>query len=227
MDEWSLDQRDAVTVKKERAVFKALRPSSSGVISLDLPSPQKRLRSSAVPNPDDLPGLPPAGEAPDEDVYENTGGTYYQDACLFVSLQNLGVPISCMSNGPFSVSFGNSLLKPLGVQLCHMKDLHCLPDGKYIVHDAQKQHFFALHACEGSFRQMDGSTHSWLSLQTVHTLLTDTNFTLYQFRPLSLRALTSFTFGDDVSQKDCVGGAGVLSKSFYATHLKACQCGHR
>ena len=28
-------------------------------------------------------------------------------------------------------------------------------------------------------------------------------------------------------QKDVLGGAGVLSKNVYSTHVKACHCGHR
>ena len=37
------------------------------------------------------------------------GGAAFKDACLITSLQNLGLPVSCSSDGPFPISCGNQL----------------------------------------------------------------------------------------------------------------------
>ena len=37
------------------------------------------------------------------------GGAAFKDACLITSLQNLGLPVSCSSDGPFPILFGNQL----------------------------------------------------------------------------------------------------------------------
>ena len=155
-------------VKQEKRVFTSLRPVHAGVIVLDSPSPVKRACIRAPPNPDSLPGLfqdageedgmPRVGDRPD-DALEVSGGAGFRDVCLLVSLQRLGLPVMCEADGPFSVSFGNMLLQPFGVQLCH-HTLPFLPDGKYIVHDAVNMHFFALQTREGFTVKKDGDFDS-------------------------------------------------------------------
>ena len=84
---------------------------------------------------------------------DNLGGTCgqngFQDVCLLTALQSLGLPASFDRNGPFPVSSGNTLLLPLGLQLCNLVQPKSLPDGKYIVHDAQKARFFEVQVLDG------------------------------------------------------------------------------
>lgn len=134
-----------------------------------------------------------------------------------VSLQNLGLPVVCEKDGPFSVSFGKSLLQPLGLQLC-LHSLSFVPDGKYIVHDENNMHFFALVVREGFVQTLDDAAVVQISLSTLTIMLSDTNFTFY-------KCCTPKPLPD--SQKNVFGGAGVLAKNVYKTHVQSCHCGHR
>ena len=93
--------------------FHQLRSSSTFIDFSDTPP----RASTAAASSQDAESLPPVGEAPDEGELDadNSGGASYMNTCLIASLQNLGLPISCPSHGPFSISFGNTLLLPLGV----------------------------------------------------------------------------------------------------------------
>jgi hypothetical protein len=90
--------------------------------------------------------LPPVGETPDEVELEadSSGGTSNNSTCLIVSLQNLGLPVSC--NFPWSIL---SLLWG-----------YSSPAFGDIVHDAKNAHFFALQAREGFFLKMDDDLRS-------------------------------------------------------------------
>lgn len=95
---WELAQQQTATIKIEPPVFQTLRPAPSGIINVDSPPPAKRARASLqMPNPDHLPGLEDCEE---DDGFprvgaprEPSGGAGYKDACLLVSLQNLGLPV--------------------------------------------------------------------------------------------------------------------------------------
>lgn len=136
---------------------------------------------------------------------------------MIVALQHLGMPVSCGVDGPFSVSFGNSLLKPFGVQLCQHVELG-ISDGKYIVHDGAKLHFFAMVVREDLVEIIDDAASCVVPLSSLSSMLLDPNFTMYRCQALA---------HCQAMQKDVIGGAGVLSKSIYSTHLKSCHCGHR
>ena len=128
--------------------------------------------------------MPRVGEAPDEDApLEHVGGAGFKEACLIVSLQNLGLPVVCDTDGPFTISFGNTLLRPFGVQLCHY-DLPFVQDGKYIVHDAAKKHFFALSMREGFVQSIDDTAVAQVSLSCLRSMLDDSNFTFYKCQVL-------------------------------------------
>ena len=170
--------------------------------------------------------MPKVGEAPsvEMEVTHEVGGASYNDACLFVALQNLGIPLDCPSHGPFSVSFVNTLLRPLGIQLSNMIRPQCLLDGKYIVHDGLKQHFWALCVCEGVFTQRDGSDTKALTFSMVRDLLNDSSFNFFQFKACNTQCYLTH---------DCSGGSGMVYKRpssslperptpFYACPLQQC-----
>ena len=158
-DGWS----NAVQVKKEPSLkFQQLASPTGKVIELDTPSPQPRKRqcdATPIMNPDRLAGLdlpsdtedplPAIGEAPHGDVDGCTSHDSFKNLCLILALQNLGLPIPCDRDGPFSVSYGNSLLLPYGIQLCQKQSRKHLPDGSYVVFDQSAKHFFALQIREG------------------------------------------------------------------------------
>ena len=62
--------------------------------------------------------MPAAGVAPDKDLGGPGSKDGFQDVCLILALERLGLPVVCDRDGPFFVSYGNSLLFPDGVQLC-------------------------------------------------------------------------------------------------------------
>ena len=97
-----------ITVKLESPGqrFHQLRSSSTFIDLSDTPP----RASTAAASSQDAESLPPVGEAPDD-----SGGASYMNTGLIASLQNLGLPLSCPSHCPFSISFGNTLLLPLGV----------------------------------------------------------------------------------------------------------------
>ena len=114
--------------------------------------------------------MPKTGEAPDEG-HDAEGGAgsaeEFKDVCLVISLQNLGCPVRCVRDGPFSIADGNSWLQPLGVHLRKKNDTTKLFDGKYIVHDEHLKHFFALEVREGCFVQKDGENINTLTFGEV------------------------------------------------------------
>ena len=124
------------TVKEEPSLkFQSLAFTSSEPIVLDTPSPpphKRQRRTEDIPNPDTLPGLHPPSD--DEDPMPRVGAAPdleyggpgcqngFKDVCLIMAMQKIGLPVVCDQDGPFSVSYGNSLLLPFGVQLCQK---HC------------------------------------------------------------------------------------------------------
>ena len=121
-----------------------LSEPASSVIALPkcgAPVPNPRFHTLEGDEEDDF--MPPVGEAPDEDQSslpdDFVGGSgldeKYKDVCLIVALRNLGLPVTCDKDGPFSVSYGNSLLQPFGIQLCEKQSRLRLPDGQYVVYD--------------------------------------------------------------------------------------------
>ena len=190
--------------------FRHLRSAS---VFINLSDTPPRASGGASSQQDEI-SLPAVGEAPDEGELEadNSGGASYNDACLIVSLQNLGLPVSCPSHGPFSVSFGNTLLLPLGVQMCNLIRPKSLANGNYIVHDKSHAHFFALQVREGLILKKDGDHTSRLSLSTVMNMLTSDVYTFYIFQRQSPAASLSV---------DAVGGATV--KKFTGS-LEHCVC---
>ena len=154
------------------------------------------------------------------------GGASFKDACLITSLQNLGLPVSCSSHGPFPISFGNQLLQPLGLSLRQHVGLPALLDGRYVVHDSSKEHFFALKVVEGTLTKLDGDMMQDLSLSDGRQMLEDPVFTFFQ-----VQQLTRVPF----HLPPATGGAGGVCKKPSAntedpvTHF-ACpleQCTHK
>ena len=145
---------------------------------------------------------------------------------LITSLQNLGLPVSCSSHGPFPISFGNQLLQPLGLSLRQHVGLPALLDGRYVVHDSSKEHFFALKVVEGTLTKLDGDMMQDLSLSDGRQMLEDPVFTFFQ-----VQQLTKVPF----HLPPATGGAGGVCKKPSAntedpvTHF-ACpleQCTHK
>ena len=210
-------------VKQEKFVFKKPPTFRDYFIGL---SKRPCMQRSPIQNPDNLPGLRPEdddlmpriGETPDEDApLEHMRGAGFKEACLVISLQNLGLPVVCDTDGPFTISFGNTLLRLFGVQLCHY-DLPFVQDGKYIVHNVSKKHFFALSMREDFVQIIDDTAVAQVSLPYLRFMVDATNFSFYKCQVL--RATLLF-------QKDVLSGVGILSKNVYSIYMKAWHCGHR
>ena len=133
-------------VKQEKFVFKKPPTFRDYFIGL---SKRPCMQRSPIQNPDNLPGLrlsedddlmPRVGEAPDEDApLEHVGGAGFKEACLVVSLQNLGLSVVCDTDGPFTISLGTRYCVPLVFSyvtmicpLCRMASTLCMMQRKSI-----------------------------------------------------------------------------------------------
>lgn len=215
-------------VKQEPAVsFKSLAVKRAGVIELDTPSPRPRkaICLEGPPNPDNLPGLqlesdddalPAIGELPDDDGDDVIGGAgsqhAFKDVCLVLALQSLGLPVSCDTDGPFPISYGNTLLLPFGLQLCQKLCRKSLPDGGYIVFDKAAGHFFALQTREGFTVKKDEGKMFILSAGAVVHMLQSDNYILYFIQKQSYAGKLCF---------DALGGS---SPETYTCPLDKCVC---
>ena len=214
-------------VKQEPALkFHHLPQATRGQpIELDTPSPQPHKKQRClgmVPNPDALPGLPPMSD--DEDIMPAVGASLdemsggpgchngFNDVCLILAMQSIGLPVTCDRDGPFSVSFANHLLLPYGVQLCQKHCRKALPDGNYIVHDKALSHFFALQCREGLFLKKDGGTSVSLSSSMASSMLTSENYTFYFLKQQAMKADLPF---------DAAGGA---TPQVVVCPLTTCVC---
>ena len=214
------------TVKEEPSLkFQSLAFTSSEPIVLDTPSPpphKRQRRTEYIPNPDTLPGLHPPSD--DEDPVPRVGAppdlefggpgcqNGFKDVCLIMAMQNIGLLVVCDQDGPFSVSYGNSLLLPFGVQLCQKHCRKSLPDGSYIVHDKDMKHFFALQHREGLLLKKDGEVTSVVSAGVAMDMLSSDQYTFYYLRRQSYSALVTL---------DAVGGS---SPQTFTCPLSKCVC---
>ena len=120
-------------------IVKELKSQRIDTIELDTPSPSpaKRSRvnnsslsSSAMPaDPPQNPDFPGIGESDgleelDDELqnaleFEGGHGSLdgFENACLVVALQNLGCPVACPRDGPFTALDGCVMLRPLGASL--------------------------------------------------------------------------------------------------------------
>ena len=212
------------SVKQEKApVFRSLPFQATGIIELDTPSPPRKKRALAPPNPDSLPGLqnasdseddpmPPVGCAPEDSIGGSGSQGGFKDVCLVLALQSLGLPVACDRDGPLSISYGNSLLLPYGLQLFQRTSRTTLPDGSYVVFDKALHHFFAIQTHEGFIVKKDGGQTTVMSFGGIMDMLRSDNYTFYSIRKQNQLSTVSF---------NAVGGSSPIT---YSCPLDTCVC---
>ncbi|CAK9076205.1 unnamed protein product [Durusdinium trenchii] len=203
------------------------RPASS---SLSIPHPAPALlvgvpKLEPAEHPDAHAWLATAtrGDPVDVDTDRASAGpgcqNGFKDVCLIMAMQNIGLPVVCDQDGPFSISYGNSLPLPFGVQLCQKHCRKSLPDGSYIVHDKDMKHFFALQHRKGLLLKKDGEVTSVVSVGVAMDMLSSDQYTFYYLRRQSYSALMILdavgdsspqTFTCPLSKCVCEGYSGSL-----------------
>ena len=235
----------SMKIKQEKvdSKFKELKSQRIDTIELDTPSPSpaKRSRvnnsslsSSAMPaDPPQNPDFPGIGESDgldelDDELqnaleFEGGHGSLdgFENACLVVALQNLGCPVACPRDGPFTDSLdGCVMLRPLGASLQIIPRNMSLTQGKYVVLDIQASHFFALQHIEGFAIKMDGDDKVEVSIGMLSSMMLNPR---YYFFKVVLGIPSSST----LLQVPYSISGGALARKVYSTQLTKCPCGHR
>ena len=234
----------SMKIKQEKvdSKFKELKSQRIDTIELDTPSPSpaKRSRvnnsslsSSAMPaDPPQNPDFPGIGESdgldePGDELqnaleFEGGHGSLdgFENACLVVALQNLGCPVACPRDGPFTALDGCVMLRPLGASLQIIPRNMSLTQGKYVVLDIQASHFFALQHIEGFAIKMDGDDKVEVSIGMLSSMMLNPR---YYFFKVVLGIPSSST----LLQVPYSISGGALARKVYSTQLTKCPCGHR
>ena len=234
----------SMKIKQEKvdSKFKELKSQRIDTIELDTPSPSpaKRSRvnnsslsSSAMPaDPPQNPDFPGIGESDgldelDDELqnaleFEGGHGSLdgFENACLVVALQNLGCPVACPRDGPFTALDGCVMLRPLGASLQIIPRNMSLTQGKYVVLDIQASHFFALQHIEGFAIKMDGDDKVEVSIGMLSSMMLNPR---YYFFKVVLGIPSSST----LLQVPYSISGGALARKVYSTQLTKCPCGHR
>ena len=144
----------------------------------------------------------------------------FENACLVVALQNLGCPVACPRDGPFTALDGCVMLRPLGASLQIIPRNMSLTQGKYVVLDIQASHFFALQHIEGFAIKMDGDDKVEVSIGMLSSMMLNPR---YYFFKVVLGIPSSST----LLQVPYSISGGALARKVYSTQLTKCPCGHR
>ena len=151
-------------------------------------------------------------------VSQDSSGPGFKDVCLVEALRQLGCPVECIRDGPFTAMDGCEMLKPLGVGLQYLRHGAPLRPGKYIVLDHEKKHFFAVRHVEGLAVKLDAGVATHLPLSSLADISLDPM--LYVFKLVHGHAVPS---SFEALPYTLQGGALSVSNK-YECPLQKCQC---